>query len=82
MLNYQTIISGLMSKGIPASEIIPRKNVLTFNAWQALGRTVRKGEKGIKCITWVVMTDKDGNETKRPKTAYVFHISQTEPLKG
>ena len=41
-LNYQTIFAGFMARGIPSSEIIPRENVLTYKAWQAIGRQVKK----------------------------------------
>ena len=77
-LNYQAILSGFMAKGIPSSEIIPRENVLTYNAWQAINRQVRKGEKGVKVVSWIRTTDKNGLEVMRPTSATVFHLSQTE----
>lgn len=52
-INYPTIIQGFVDKGIPAAEINPRENVLTFHAWRAVGRTVKRGEHGVKVITWV-----------------------------
>jgi antirestriction protein ArdC len=81
------VFTELQQRGIHIDDIHPGENVLTFHAWRALGRSVKKGEKGIKVITWVPCgekTDKQGNKTesKRPKTAYVFHISQTVELKG
>lgn len=84
-MNYGPIIMGFIDKGIPENEIRPRENVFTFHAWRALGRTVRKGEKGIKCVTWVPIRkeDKETGEVihgKRPWTATVFHVSQTEAL--
>jgi hypothetical protein len=82
MLNYQTIISGMMSKGIDPQEIKPRVNVLTLRAWNAKGRKVKKGETGIPCITWITCEDKEGGTYKRMKSVSVFHISQTEPFKG
>jgi len=82
MLNYQTIIGGMMSKGIDQSDIIPRVNVLTLRAWNAKGRKVKKGEKGVNCITWIICQDKEGGTYKRMKSVTVFHISQTEPYKG
>jgi antirestriction protein ArdC len=81
MLNYQAILAGFTAKGIPAADIIPRENVLTYNAWQAIGRQVKKGEKGIKVISWIKTTDKTGAESMRPISATVFHISQTEESK-
>ena len=82
MLNYQTIIAGMMSKGIEPQDIIPRVNVLTLRAWNAKGRKVIKGQKGVNCITWIVCDDKEGGTYKRMKSVTVFHISQTEPYKG
>lgn len=83
--NYDLILGGFVAKGIPEEEIIPRENVFTFNAWRALGRTVRKGEKGVPVFTVIPCKVKD-NETdeeiqvkKRRKTT-VFHVSQTEAL--
>jgi hypothetical protein len=77
-LNYQAIITGFMAKGIPSSAIIPRENVLTYGAWQAIGRQVLKGQKGVKVVSWIKTTDKTGAETMRPTSATVFHVSQTE----
>ena len=84
MMNYPAIFEGFISKGIPGDQIEPRVNVFTYNAWLAKGRQVRKGEHGVKVITWITVgdkTDDDGNETeghKIPKTTTVFHISQTD----
>lgn len=89
MTNYLPIIAEFTARGIPADDIKPRENVFTFHAWRALGRTVRKGEKGVACCVWIPCRKKeaDGTETEgtRPTTAYVFHVSQTEiylPKKG
>ena len=74
------------AKGIPAAEIKPRENVFTFGAWRALGRTVRRGEHGVKVETWVEreVTDPDDPEkhyqTRHHRRTTVFHISQTELL--
>jgi antirestriction protein ArdC len=80
-LNYQAIIAGFIAKGIPSSAIIPRENVLTYGAWQAINRQVRKGEKGVKVVSWIKTTDKSGLEVMRPTSATVFHITQTEVKK-
>jgi antirestriction protein ArdC len=63
--------------------------VFTFEAWKALGRVVRRGEHGVKVVTFIETkskeVDQDTGEPKmirRPWTTTVFHISQTEPLKG
>jgi hypothetical protein len=91
--NYPAIIAGFMAKGIPESDIRPRENVFTFHAWRALGRTVRRGEHGVKVTTYVSgereesERDPDTGEERtakrsfrRPWTATVFHISQTDPI--
>jgi hypothetical protein len=82
MMNYDRIMSGFQSKGLPAEEIHPRVNVLTLQAWNAKGRRVKRYETGVKILTWVNMKAKDGTEYKRPKNVSVFHISQTELMKG
>ena len=51
MANYGQIMQGLTEKGIDPDDISFRVNVLTFDAWRALGRTVRRGEKGICLVT-------------------------------
>jgi antirestriction protein ArdC len=88
-LNYETILREFIARGIPAGDITPRENVFTFNAWRALGRTVKRGEKGVAIISFVPMRRKERDpstgetttkEGARPTTSHVFHISQTEPL--
>ena len=77
--NYPAIYAGFEDKGI--SDIQPRVNVFTYHAWRAKGRQVRKGEHGVKVVTWITSTDKDtGKEKKYPKKTTVFHISQTDPI--
>ena len=85
--NYPAIYTGFMEKGIPEAEIKPRENVFTFNAWKALGRSVKKGEHGVRVVTFIDCdaTERDpasGEEKivtyRRPHTTTVFHISQTE----
>ncbi len=97
LTNWPAIIHGFMAKWIPESEIRPRENVFTYHAWRALGRQVRRGEHGVKVVTFVTTKgkeDTDGAETndldgtdkpkrggyRRPWTATVFHISQTDPI--
>ena len=81
--NYPAIFAGFMARGIPEGEIKPRVNVFTFNAWKAKGPQVRRGEKSVSVTTWISMRpkagDPDGKPGRRPKTAYVFHVSQTDP---
>lgn len=87
LTNYPAIIAGFIDKGILEAEIRPRENVFTFQAWKALGRSVRKGEHGVKVHTFVPMTaevkDTETGEVKvraysAPRSTTVFHISQTE----
>ena len=88
--NYPTIYEGFVSKGIAESDILPRENVFTYHAWQALGRQVKKGEHGVKVCTWVDMTKYETDEDtgkieaknfRRPRMTTVFHVSQTDLIK-
>jgi hypothetical protein len=91
LANWPTIFAGFMAKGIPESDIKPRENVFTYHAWRALGRQVRRGEHGVKVLTFTPMKAKEaddkGNPEEKPKgrarrvtSATVFHISQTDPI--
>lgn len=83
--NYPAIIEGFLAMGIPLEEIKPRENVLSYAAWRALNRTVKKGEHGVKVTTWIDCERKekqpDGSDKKVPAkrctSATVFHVSQT-----
>lgn len=84
--NIATIIREFASRGIPAGDIKPRENVFTFQAWRALNRTVKRGERGVRVTTFIPVerTERDpstGEEktvnSARPWSATVFHISQT-----
>lgn len=83
LTNYPTIYREFMARGIPEADIRPRENVFTFNAWKALGRHVRKGEHGVKVLTFKAVTKRNKEtgeeETYRtPWSATVFHVSQTD----
>jgi hypothetical protein len=87
--NFPAIFQGFAAKGISEAEIKPRENVFTFDAWKALGRVVRRGEHGVKIVTFIDTaskeTDPDTGKRKiirRLWTTTVFHISQTEALNG
>lgn len=99
LTNWPAIIHGFIAKGIPESDIRPRENVFTYNAWRALGRQVRRGEHGVKVVTFVAVKSADSKEDvdgvatndvdgtnkrkggyRRPWTATVFHVSQTDPI--
>ncbi len=85
--NFPAIFSGFMAKGIAEADILPRVNVFTYSAWLAKGRQVRKGEHGVKVTTMIPMdrwvkNPSTGVKVRReemvPRTATVFHISQTD----
>src|SRR5260221_587413 len=99
MTNWPAIIEGFLAKGIPEADIRPRENVFTYHAWRALGRQVRRGEHGVKVVTFVTVQGKDSKADvdgvapndadgtnkgkrgyRRPWTATVFHVSQTDPV--
>jgi hypothetical protein len=83
--NYPAIYRGFIEKGVPESDILPRVNVLTFHAWKALGRSVRKGEHGVRVVTFVPVAGKQAEPGEKqragyrlPRTVTVFHVSQTQ----
>ena len=84
--NYPAIFAGFAEKGI--ADVQPRVNVFTYNAWKALGRQVKRGEHGVKVLTWVPMNTTDAatgdkSETfRRPKATTVFHVSQTDAVQA
>src|SRR6266853_998790 len=88
VMNYAAIFEGFMAKGIAEADIKPRENVFTFHAWKALGRSVKKGEHGVRVVTFITCagtadvdaadTDAKPSTYRRPHTTTVFHISQTE----
>jgi hypothetical protein len=94
LANWPAILAGFLAKGIPESDIRPRENVFTYHAWRALGRQVRRGEHGIKVMTYVAIdraeeTDSPADDDtprkhkttgRRPWMATVFHVSQTDPI--
>ncbi len=81
LANYQAIMQGFADKGIAANDIIPRENVFTYNAWLALNRQVRKGEKGVKVVTWIPAKNKDSESSYMLcRRSTVFHISQTDAI--
>jgi hypothetical protein len=66
--------------------IVPQR-VAGLRAWRKLGRRVRKGEKALRITAPIVLRRRgeDGEEVgewRVFKTAYVFELSQTEPLPG
>lgn len=63
-----------------------------FWEWQALGRKVKKGAKGIGILAPIVVKEKDADEKpildaegkpktiQRFRTVYIFDIADTEPM--
>ena len=84
LTNYPAIIRGFMAKGIDESDSRPRVNVFTYRAWLKLERQVRKGERGVRILTYIrgEKTETDGTKTpwSRPHGATVFHVDQTDPV--
>ena len=92
--NDVIVIQAFAAAGIPPELIDPRRNVLTFRAWKGKGRQVAKGAKSVGVTVWIPSSTKksdpeptdggDGEKKKRggmrPKTARLFHVSQTIPL--
>ena len=85
--NFPIIIAGFSAMGIPESDIMPRQNVFTYQAWQAQGRQVRKGQHGIKICTFIPVDVKDKDEktgdvkiktVNKARKTTVFHITQTD----
>ena len=84
LMNYPAIYAGFMAKGITEADILPRENVFTFNAWKALGRSVKKGEHGVKVVTFItcmgaVRDPSTGEERATPtagRTPRPFFISR------
>jgi hypothetical protein len=93
LTNWPAIIHGFIAKGIPEDQVRPRENCFTYRAWQALGRQVRRGEHGVKVVTFLPARDREETDpttgerkivrrSSRPWTATVFHVSQTDPIQA
>ena len=88
--NDQLAIMAFSARGIALDDIEtigPNQNVFTYPAWQALGRQVRKGERGVKLAVFGE-TVRENKETGKRETvrfrraASVFHVSQTDARQG
>jgi hypothetical protein len=62
--NFPAIFQGFAAKGIPESEIKPRENVFTLEAWKALGRVVRRGEHGVKVVPMIEAKSRKSTRTR------------------
>jgi hypothetical protein len=81
--NCEFVVKEFSNRGIPVDEIKPKENVFTFGKWIKRGRSVRRGETGVK-ICWLarmVKETKNGDKTTfRHIYRSVFHISQTDKI--
>jgi len=78
LTNYPAIFHGFMAMGIPESDIRPRENVFTFQAWKALGRHVRKGQHGVKVVTFITT---ESGKSQEPQTDTLDGI-EAQPKKS
>ena len=79
--NIGTVYAALAAAGLTGTHGI---DVLTFAAWRAKGRCVRKGEKALCFLATIIPTSKqtdDGVQAgKLMRRVAVFHFSQTDAL--
>ena len=89
--NDTPVITAFVNRGIPLADIAtfgPGQNVRTYRAWRSIGRQVRKGERSVRCTVWLSVEKPDKRNPEKnkvvsyPKTACVFHVSQTDEIGG
>jgi N-terminal domain of anti-restriction factor ArdC len=84
VFNIEIVLASAEARGIADAK--PRENVLTFNAWKAKGRVVKKGEKALCMLATMHRREVRDTSTGEVQTqtmagkAAVFHISQTKEL--
>ena len=84
--NDAIVVGAFADRGI--ADVQPRENVLTYKAWRAAGRQVRRGQKGVRITTYAPVTEPDPQTGadrvvgRRPVSAVVFHVSQTDSREG
>lgn len=67
-----------------AEKYDPLQNCFTYKTWRAKGYQVKKGEKAIRSMTLLEVTDPDAKDrtkeviSKRPKTVYLFYYKQVD----
>lgn len=74
--SYEAIFVGFAAKGIPEPDIYPSWNVRTYDSWFALGRNVKKGERGDRLSEAASFALKE-----RMRSANIEHRT-TEETKG
>ena len=79
LTNYPAIYAGFMAKGIAEADIKPRENVFTFNAWKALGRSVKRGEHGVRVVTFIECSaserDPGTGAVSAARSGYFFSVA-------
>ena len=61
----QAVIAAVSAAlGVPATEVRPRDNVLTFRAWLAKGRCVAKGQKAVKVGRYILFHESQTTELR------------------
>jgi hypothetical protein len=92
--NDLPVVAEFGLRGIPEQDIrtcSPDQNVYTYDAWQALKRQVRKGEKSVRCTVWIPMKIKgrpdaivkrlqEDHTSARRHNACLFRVSQTDAM--
>lgn len=59
----------------------PWTNCLTYRGWLRHGYRVKKGERGIRSVTFVEKKDGNGETVETyPKNVFLFYRLQVEPL--
>ena len=88
--NDALVVALFAARGIDPADVEPRVNVLTYRAWQAKARQVRRGERSVRISTFIPIDAKIDPVTgkvlepasSRPWTAAVFHVSQTKAVQS
>ena len=90
MTSFVFVMQQMMALGLEGT---PYVDTRTFDGWLEVGRCVRRGEKSrLFSFTFIGKEPKaeapadqsggamDENRRLYPKTTYLFHISQTDPI--
>lgn len=78
LAGYGKVMAAMEAQGLTG---IPYVHVATFDEWINRGYCVQKGQKSFcSVVTFVTMTNKQGEEYKRPWSSYLFHFSQVREL--
>lgn len=70
----------LFAERYPLDSIIPRVTLLTFNAWKAFGRHVRKGEKGTAVTVWTPLTRRSESGAREVVTRHNEKTGSDTPV--